>query len=969
MRSKQFGGTRTAILVFLLFIGIAVKALFYFLHQDPSTAPDAVAPIAGYDAPPRTHGSALWLQTNDQPEAFPYQGIIAQELFRQAVLIAARDGLGLQTRDASLREWRGTSPPDNTLEMEFNGDNVILHEVPNASNVRWRHNYGSGKWPDELADLVDKTEKMSRDDFPTALHKDGWSGSADAVKPDAPAPRDSESRLMEMEELSQFAVLRETHAAIRSDGDSLARSGALVRAYANLGELTRYHWSAEYAVYTARSLLYAQRMVVNNPNSAFALWHRAYARAMAGLQGYALKDLAAAAQLKGENPPAWAILLEPFCRYQTEKLVNLATGNQKLSTLGMYLAFMSAEHSGTQGAAMNLAQAAFTLNPQCLRIVDSMCNWTGPGMLNELVNTGPNVFSQTLGKKLEKMPSFPPALIEQISQFKRPGGNPGGGGRQKICLELIDDGAPQQDNVEPSWAALGRLIQETTFAHVQQMGYLICMQWGVDASDYVSSVQASIADHPFKFVIDACGLRHGPDMAAFKQSLTEPKSILRVLSLRQIPLYFLEQQIDPDGPAIAQQLWCRIVSNSDLTAPDLETYVIFNQGRENDPWVADLLKHLRQVSPESPALVAADIRAHWDASKAPNWEADHGDYPTVALALGKKYTEMRQWTDAERCLRKYITVSPDYVGYEALSQVYKNQKMDDRWLATLNEYLTHGSDYGLQYANVQSEIAHYYMNKRDFKKALPYADAAASTASAWGLLCAADAHTGVGDWTTAEQLIVEAMNHYSESPYNWYVWCSRTGHGDIASAGQSLADYFAGKGSKLGMEDTARFAFLKMGQLKNTEALTILRRRMKLWPGPNSALHIAAIDDELHDVADRDAMLDRIQSLPDHNEPLGRFAALLRDAIKSGPAAAPDAAAIDSILKSATANDRVCVWAITGRFLEDRGHSAEAVGYFKRCIDGKEYGDDRLWVDTELRQNGQDVWALDQASGTPNPWN
>src|SRR5580700_11268382 len=38
--------------------------------------------------------------------------LLTRELFRQALLISARDELGLQTRDESLREWPdGASPP------------------------------------------------------------------------------------------------------------------------------------------------------------------------------------------------------------------------------------------------------------------------------------------------------------------------------------------------------------------------------------------------------------------------------------------------------------------------------------------------------------------------------------------------------------------------------------------------------------------------------------------------------------------------------------------------------------------------------------------------------------------------------------------------------------------------------------------------------------------------------------------
>ena len=45
------------------------------------------------------------------PEGKVHQGILARELFRQALLIAARDELGLLTRDA----WLGDAMPTVTL--------------------------------------------------------------------------------------------------------------------------------------------------------------------------------------------------------------------------------------------------------------------------------------------------------------------------------------------------------------------------------------------------------------------------------------------------------------------------------------------------------------------------------------------------------------------------------------------------------------------------------------------------------------------------------------------------------------------------------------------------------------------------------------------------------------------------------------------------------------------------------------
>ncbi len=80
----------------------------------------------------------------------------------------------------------------------------------------------------------------------------------------------------------------------RTSGESQQALGALVRGYANLGQLTRFLWNASHEDFAARSLLYAERMVAAHPGSADALRHQGYARAMAGMHALALADLDAA---------------------------------------------------------------------------------------------------------------------------------------------------------------------------------------------------------------------------------------------------------------------------------------------------------------------------------------------------------------------------------------------------------------------------------------------------------------------------------------------------------------------------------------------------------------------------------------------------------------------------------------------------------------------------------------------------
>ncbi len=679
------------------------------------------------------------------------------------------------------------------------------------------------------------------------------------------------------------------------------------------------------------------------------------------MMGDASKDLEAAKQLPAETPPKWVALLEPLCDYKTGRLVDLATGDPALSHLGTFMAFLTVENSGSQGAIMNFAQAAFTVNPSCQRLIDAMCDQTGPGMLNQLSYEGAQVFSPLLVQRLEAMPAFPQDMTDQIEGFRKPGGNPKGDAREIICQELIRRGSPQTDNAEPSWAALGRLVQETTFVHVFRQANLISQQWGVDACDYVSQARALIMDHPFKYFIDALGMAYfnAPNPKGVGLALMEPKFVLATCTRRQLPIYTVESGYQGKGAPSSAAFWQQIIRNSDYDATDIEGLIYWARESAAYPWITDELAHLRKVSPRSPTLQAFDITQGFNAAKAAQYEAQHGDYPSVSMALGLAYYHQRRWADAERCFRKYIAVSPDRDGYEDLANVFKDQKKNDKWLATLNDYLNHGVDYGLQASQVQEEIAGYYMDNHDFRSALPYADAAAQTASAPGMFTAAQAHSGIGDFSTAEQMFTEEMSHYSETPLNWFCWCSRTGHGDLASARRGLMDYYAGRGN-LDLDELMIMGDIRLSQDQLTDALATYRQRMRQVPGPVSAMYVACIEDELHDTTARNAALDQISVLPRTEAPLCDFMDLFRTAMESNSPDGPDANAVEKLMKGRPDSDQQAILGLMGRYLIDRGQTARAISYLKRLTGYFNYPRERIWADPVMRANGVDPWKTDK---------
>jgi len=870
---------------------------------------------------------AFYLLTVRNPETIKTRiPLFERELYRQALLIAARDGLGLQTRDESLREWSVLPAAPVAWKLQQFPLKVEITAGKNGAPI-WTAKRISQN-PQEIANRVGQIEALSRGEFVKLLQGNGYSGKENSIKAGAAAPEDGEALLGDLDELSQFRVLRETHDAIRKDGESEARLGVLVRGYANLGQLTRFHWSIEHQVYMARSLLYAARMINANPKSPVPLWHRAYAMALAGFQEQAFKDLDSVALLADKTkPPSWVELLTPFCHYNLGKLTDIAAANPAQAPLAMYLAFLTIETSGCNVAMLTTSRLALGKNPQCLRLIDAMCANTGPGLLNALAELGPQVFGATLVEKLEKMPGMPQAVSQQIGAIRAGGVETAA--LDAVCQSLIDQGTPANDSTELSWVALGREIQETSFALIRRKADLIALKWGVDASDYVASVQPLISDHRFKGIIDAYGVWHEPSRDGKVDAMTRVR--WEDLTLSELPAYQLENTLQSRGPGSANRMLNSFYLDMDTSSFDSEAWLALYKGGLKGDFLDKLIGDLKSASPESPWIACSEILNHWDPAKAKAWEQSQGGYPSIQLALGKKYTELGQWDDAVRCMRRYLRVSPDFGGYQSLAHVYKAQGRDDLWLGTLKEFLTKTDAIGLEHAQVQVEVADYYVAHRQYKEALPFADAAAGTGAAWGLQCAARAHTAAGQFDQAEELLIEDVQHYGNSPYPVVQWCLQTRHGHREAAVKAFSQYIASRGGNLSQEDALQLALVDESEGKIGDAIAALNERFRKAHGPLSMYHVVIFADEAGDAKALSAAVEQLSNLSQGDATKLQFGAELVKAYQK-PNSTLDLKAVDALIqKSNKEAEKIEFRIITARYLLKHGQSDAAVGYLKQC--------------------------------------
>lgn len=914
-----------AALAWLLNLGLASKAA----AADESAATGAEA------------GGVVWLLKGSFfDKEHEYSPLLSRELCRQALLIAARDELGLQTRDESLREWEASKGPSEALWIDVKGmDASIRSGADGTGTVIWQGKLAADNQAIgfRIVKLSGQAEALSRGEWVEALRKQGFSGHPNAIRESALSPPHAEQLVGEMDELSQFAALRLTHAAIAADGESPQRLDLLVRAYANLGRLTSIQWSLQPKVFTARSLIYAYRMVKHYPKSRLALWDRAYAKAMAGVGAAALNDLAAAEKLSGEDQetaPAWVALIEPFCKYQSAKLAELTQKEPSQAGLAGVLRLLSLQYGQSQLAIITAGQQAQGFSPRCLLIQDIMCDNSGPGLANELVETEPNTFSQSLSNELETMPDFPGAVKDVIANIRARGGNdPYHLSRKEIWTALIQQGVPQKDKQEPSWAVLGRMIEETTFAHARRYAHWLACEQGVEAGGYVEGVRPLVEGHPYAAMMDVYGLWHSgtqKELVASWKDMDWSDLPSKACSAEYMVIASRSDQ------AFWHRLWLAVIYHTDATSCDLEqllqTFRQLSFTKGGDDYWAELLRH---VSPQSPWLVVLQIQDHWDKAQAQaaQWEKEQGDVPAVSGALARKYADLKRWADAERCWRRYIAVSPDYDGYLALANVYWDENLPDKWLQTMKKFLDDGQAYGLEDAQAQDRIANYLDGRGQFKEAIPYADAEAESGAGWALQTDGYAHALVGDWAVAFRLFRECEDHYDQSPFDRYSLCCVSGQGDLKQAAGELEQFITARnaGNLLTIDDMYGYVGLQLVNKNDANAQQMLQRMLKQYSDPRAALHLALISSRLGDAAGAEKALDQAVTLSPPDTPYARFAGALRKAMHGGGALNPRD--VDFSLQLADENGELTISYLAAGYMLTHSQQSQATAYLRRCFD------------------------------------
>lgn len=812
--------------------------------------------------PAAAAGKVLLLRTAepDLYQPFELSDTLLRELVRQAVLLAARDELGLSTRDETLHEYWGEGPADGPLPLdvivsatEDNRVKVTFCRLRGTDvEILWDEEMRLPPEDDLILALTLKAELLSRKDFVDALKKAGFAGKPNSSFDKKPVPTDVTDAKLHL--ITQFAAARQLHQLMKVEGESPERLVALARIYAHLGMLSEHFWYQGHKAFMSRGLLYAQRALTRWPQSAAAQYGRGYVRALVGLHGAALEDLAAAARLKGgEKPPEWIAGVESYCRFDLKKLDELAAEKSGLPRL---LRLLAQGDLGTPRPIGEATTAVLADVIDCDRAFEVLYRTDHLDASNYSQRQAHRRSGEMTLLHAEKIPGLPaaaakickeemasrtmPGLLDELAEYPR---------RRAFLEALREEAKADPDEREPSWQVLATLVEESSFVQTARTVLFLQTRLGAASNDVRAHLAPLIAHHPLRDFVEG----FTSDITARREYLV---NLLRTAPETDFSVNQYEMRIWAHGivPAEKEDRFAALMlAHQDLVYRDLLGSISIAP----DPLKKVFCRELRRVSPHSPLAIVFTIKHDWEfaAPRANDWEKQFADSPQVQLLLGDRYLQEKKYADAIRCLERAAEKRAELDVYQRLAAAWLEQKDEKKWQAAWDKFLT-GETFGLAHARARVTVAEHFMMQGRFEEALPYAEAATATNSSWSLTCAGDCLSALKRYEEAEKYWEENAQRYAPDGYIMkYCWRQRVNWGKLDVSRDNIIAYMNRTGVRMSPAYELPFWVL-VGEKE--KALKNCRQVLVQVPSPQIAWMAAILADELKDSRNRDISLQMV---------------------------------------------------------------------------------------------------------------
>lgn len=854
------------------------------------------------------------------PKTFERQAVrsvFLRELVCQAVLIAAEDELGLATLDPAIGEvipeseemagpvtvkgmamhWGRHGKDGKQVDtLEYT---ISLSRPVGARVIRSDVNLilPPQEWTDAV---IEQIEGLSRGKFVDFLLKAGFQKNEAKSDEVVPALNGLQNRL---DFIAQFAWIQHLRARIRVEGDSPETLSGLIRAYANLGNLTDFHWNAASKAFKARSIIYAQRMIAKYGESSMTLAHRAYANALSGRHAAAMTVIETARTAKGDPAPAWLGLIDAYASYRPKELAGVTGDDQELS---LYLQTRMLDLAVNPAPALVEISNFLELNPACCRASELAAEIPRLGSAR-VVTEGvfdaqwPDVYG-----RLTEVPNLP-ASAKEIAVVESVRGNKPPEAEYERRMEMISAlsaATSIKETQGPSWAVLADMLREVTFTQVWRMLDVQGRYLAVDCDPVLQRTRPLIQGHRFEKVLDSYGSQYDTDFVKDYHKWLNS----RYTSVSALPIHEHIKKIF--GENLGVGVGSTILESGDDFYEDLARRLAWKHGLSSS--------RMYVVSPLWPAAVADTIAHNWRlaATHAAEWEETYADSTPIMMAFGRRYQMERRRADAIRCLEKVNKTTPTFAAYLALATLHDELGELDKWQSSL-EAAVQLPNLGLERAQAEAALADGFMKRGEWKLAEPHAQASASSGSAWGMQKAARVSEGLEDWKTAERYVSAISRRYVTSIDSWYFWCIRSGRGDLDAAKDLAESYWQGAGANAQGNTKYHIAMGQLFEDKTPDAVSTLKEfYLKGQRNHEEYATLAAVlADSIGDVNTRDELFTEMFVKWEQYKPYHELVNMFRGVISGDDNKRWDPLAFEVVVLNTDASTVPWLYMLAGIFL------------------------------------------------------
>jgi hypothetical protein len=676
--------------------------------------------------------------------------LLLRELARQSLLLAARDELGLATQDEALGDLL-------TLDDPFRMEVSTLSE---SMRIQCSVSFGQGvksNWSDgfevsaaqkspmipEYRSLLEQLEKMTRAELAAKLREARFEREV-ARSVDPPSLEGVDEEIDKLAVLSQLSAIQKIHAQESGVRDEPINLGRLTRAYANLGMLTHSFWLSMSPTFTARGMLYAQRLIGKDPKSPTGYWHRAYAFGMAGLDQLALDDIAEGQKLgAGSEPPAWIRLLEAQCRYDFDGVRSWMRTLSVDTEVARFLLWRSlgGEMSASREALEVAEKFVTEKHALCVPITRSATS----GYLMGLTR-------QTFLQEEKELRQEASALGQSLG-VRLPAADVGGESRDVLASipQRLVKVSGTEDEAEPSFQTAGRLIQDSMLQALANRLDFMEETWNVPTQSEWKRLWPTVKGHPYSGLLEATrrndlGGASGKDVWAGSNVKDVRTPMFRVL------MKLGEMR---DGEVLRNEVFNQMIFHLDTTGADFAAFAKLGAS----PLISMQMPRWLAVSPFRPfanTSVFATSVPTADEEVA-SFVRRFGRHPESAAYIAKILLDSGREELAEESLKLTNQSVGSKWSFFALARIYQSRGDKEGWKRTLDEFIAQPVQ-TLDHAEARKIVADQLMSEGKFEEAWPYAEGAGKSFASWGMFCAAECAEGRGDFETAGQLMEMCAN-------------------------------------------------------------------------------------------------------------------------------------------------------------------------------------------------------------------